>query len=98
MLKGKFVFHDTGESYRAGEIIETVLSDGICFIRFDCLPSADTPPVLPMEAIMIKSLVDRGDEGVPMWMFFETRADIDAWIGWLEDLSEAVPPISIVRQ
>ena len=97
MLTGKFVLHDNGESYRCGEIKEGESFDEFCLVLFDCFESdADAPPVLPLEAISLASMSERLQDGsdMPVWYFFETREELDAWLTWIRRSGSVV---SMVR-
>ncbi len=97
-LAGKFIFHMGEEYSRHGEIIEQI-SDEIILVRFEhncanCECSNRSSRIVP---ISIKSLmVDIGDYDDACELF-ETRADLDKFLTWLDTPSEKAEPSKIVK-
>lgn len=89
-LIGKFVLVDGGESYRTGEIVTTI-DDHFFMVRFDDMsqkvPSKSTTMVCLHE--MSSTYDDDDGDEYKSWAFFDTRADLQEYIDWLEAPAEA---------
>lgn len=94
-LVNKHFMIDDDASYRTGSVIALV-SEGIYLIACDNMQDNDVR--LPLELACIdEMLFVQG--GVRRFNFFETRADLDAWLKWLDTPSEARPKVvSLVRR
>jgi hypothetical protein len=81
----KFVFVDeTGESYRTGEIVASI-DDHYYVVRFDDMsekiPSKSTTLVCTHE---MSSTHGDGEDEFKSWSFFDTRADLQEFVDWLD--------------
>jgi hypothetical protein len=100
-IVGKF-FCFCGEEYlHTGEIVEQ-LDAATVLVRFD---KCKHVPVASAVAMAMSSMVSKmGKDGEldPTWEFFDTRADLDAWMTWLgmpdddrhKDAGEEVPKLN----
>ncbi len=84
-LINKFVFVDeTGKSYRTGEIVAAI-DDHFYMVRFDDMalkvPSKSTTLVCLHE---MAGTYGDGEDEFKSWHFFDTRADLQEYIAWLE--------------
>lgn len=81
-LIGKFVLVDFGESYRTGEIV-TTLDDHYFMVRFDNM--MEKVPAKSTTLVCLHEMsATYGDEEFKSWHFFDTRADLQDYINWLE--------------
>jgi hypothetical protein len=71
MLKGKYIIHDSGETYRTGEIIDS--NEQYALIREDFMKDPDGPANM-MTLVSLKSMatsfVDDGERAE--WQIFST--------------------------
>jgi hypothetical protein len=86
-LVGKFAFYDEGETYQTGEIVAAASPDAY-LIKFDSYGHGDAP--LPMEVVSVEEMAAMVNHGPncnchqKAWRFFETRAEMEAWVKWLD--------------
>jgi hypothetical protein len=81
-LVGKFFSHFGKEYHQTGQIVEQI-DDEMLLVRFDkCEHIPSGMVVIPASSMVTK--MDK--EGAPEveWEFFGTRAELDAWIAWLD--------------
>jgi hypothetical protein len=94
-LAGKFIFHMGEEYSRSGEIIEQV-SDDVILVKFDhncdCTPRPQG--ALP---VTINSLATGIEDMDNTCEIFNTRADLDAFLEWLDTPSERSESAKIVK-
>ena len=97
-LVGKFLFHMGDEYSRHGEIIEQI-SDEIVLVRFEhgCSNCECSNRSSRIVAISIKSLTVTIDDYDDACELFETRADLDKFLTWLETPSDNSEPAKIVK-
>jgi hypothetical protein len=88
-LTGKFVLRSGAEHYRTGQVVDT--DDGGVLIKFD--PMNGMPP-LPMEVVCIEEIATAVEDGLKVWGFFDSRAELDAFVAWLNSPDR---PASLVR-
>lgn len=76
-----FVFVDNGESYRTGEVKETV---GEYFIvQFDCMNDPTTP--MPAEMVHISEMcMTLPPDGFKAWSFFPSVEARQKYLDWLD--------------
>ena len=87
-LVGKFFFHCGKDYSQAGEIIEQV--DDMLLVRFEkCEHIPASMVVLPVSSIVGHLTAEGGFEGD--WELFNSRAELDAWLEWLEAPDEMAP-------
>jgi hypothetical protein len=97
-LIGKFVLVDSGEAYRTGEIVASV--DGHFYlVRFDNLTQKTEK--LPASTTLMclhemSSAYDSDGLEIKSWSFFDTRADLQAFINWL-DAPEKSEVVKLVK-
>lgn len=92
-LVGMFFTIDRGERYLTGQVVKQV-SEGLYLVRTDNMGA--TGVTFPMEMADVDEMLAMSD-GIKAWSFFETREELNAWIGWLDSAS---PPqvISLVKK
>jgi hypothetical protein len=83
---GKFVLRSNGEHYRTGRVVDT--DDGGVLIKFD--PMNGMPP-LPMELVCMEELSTAVEDDLKVWGFFDTRAELDAFVNWLDSPDKISP-------
>lgn len=89
-MVGLFFTQEHGDNYHAGEIIRKV-HDNAYLVKLD-----QDIPVDMMVLYTVHGIMSEYDEtGYPMFRFFETRKDLQAWVDWLGRKTEEKP--SVVR-
>lgn len=79
-MTGLFFTLRRGDILLAGEVVRPA-EPGYYLVRIDS--DADTP-CSPLELASIEQMADSCDEcSDSLWSFFETRADLDAYLAWL---------------
>jgi len=104
LLIGKFVFITTGQYYKYGEVIECVDREEQYFLiriasREDGGPE-NTSTTLYNINQMLQADEEPDSDGV-IWMFFDTRKELDKYVKWIETPSKTeekkVVNLSLVR-
>ena len=102
-LVGKFFLHFGKEYLHTGEVVAQV-DPATVLLRFD--KCEHVPPATGAVMIAVSSMISTldGDGAVQSeWEFFDTRADLDAWMEWLDaphdddhhaDASEEAPKLN----
>jgi hypothetical protein len=94
-LIGKFVLVDSGESYRTGEIV-TTLDDHYFMVRFDNM--MEKVPAKSTTLVCLHEMsATYGDEEFKSWHFFDTRADLQGYVEWLDAPAEAAEVVKLVK-
>ena len=81
-----FLFDNTGEHYRTGEILELVSGGGdshaYYLLKFDC---HNESPIMPLEVASIDDFTLVNEEiNIKQFNFFRTREELNTWVKWIE--------------
>jgi hypothetical protein len=84
-----FVFDNTGERYRIGEISQVIIGKDsriYYLLKFDAFKGS---PQVPFELICIEDLTLMNEEtGMREFSLFATREDLNIWVKWIESPPE----------
>lgn len=90
-LTGMFFTDSDGERYTTGEILAQVTEDTY-LVRYD---GKDVKS--PQELVCVDEMLGSDETGFRLWHFFSDRAELKAWIDWLD-----APPeprlVTLVKQ
>ncbi len=84
-IVGKFFFHCGKEYCQSGEVVEQV-ADDVVLVRIDRCEHIPSSLIALRTSEMMSTMVDGAPEGG--WEFFATRADLDAYMEWIDGSSE----------
>lgn len=92
-LVGMFyiVDNDDASTYQTGEIISEI-ADGGYFVRVD---GKDHP--MPLEIMFLSDMTECSTGGSPLWSFFHTREERQAWIDYV-DAPSGPKVVSMVKK
>jgi hypothetical protein len=79
-LIGKLIHQDVGDGYRTGVIVEEI--GAFLLVQYDAMNGGDV--TMPAELIPLAAMAERSKEGIARVSFFNTRAELKAWVAWLE--------------
>lgn len=98
-LAGLFFIRGNGDSYRTGVVVRQVHPEAY-LVRFDNMKCGGSDmPTDGMELLTISGdLSAVGDDDFPMFRFFETRDQLQAWLDWLEAPSAAPRVLELVKK
>jgi len=81
-LAGKFIIHDEDETYRTGEIVSEI-NDEYVLVRQDFMKEPEGPSYM-MQVVSIKSMADSYHDDRPEWQIFNSKKELEEYIGWFE--------------
>ena len=81
-LAGMFFTRDDDDRFCTGEIVAEVAPEAY-MIKVDT-DAAVPANLAPMELVHIADMLLTDSQGWRRWVFFKSRAELDAWIAWLE--------------
>jgi hypothetical protein len=93
-LVGKFAFRYAGESYQSGEVMASVAPD-VYLIKLDYHGDCRGDGIsMPMQVVCVQEMVAAD----PMkTRFFDTRAELDAWLKFVDDLTLPDPSTKVMK-
>lgn len=93
-LVGKFAFYMGKEYHQVGQVIEEV-SPCVYLVKWDKVKDVtDASPVNPMILVSITTMLERDDNGIQCWEFYQTREELDTFHEWLCTPSSKAKPES----
>lgn len=81
-LVGKFVIRSDIDGFRTGQV--TAVGEHAALVRFDNMLEPDNQGVFPAELVCLMEMIHAEDEGVKLWGFFDTKAELDTYLNWLD--------------
>jgi hypothetical protein len=95
-LVGMSLFFDNGESYRTGKVTDLV-AENVYLLAFDNMSNDSVPPHLELAGI--EEMTSVTPDGSKQFSFFKTRADLDAWMEWLNSPPDSkTKVVSLVKK
>ena len=91
---GMFFHRDLGDYYQTGEIIRKVNPEAY-LTRLDVINGSERCPVNPLVMFAVMDLTDLDEDGNPIFRFFDTRDDLQAWLAWMDTPDDE--PKKVVR-
>jgi hypothetical protein len=86
ILEGKIVFYNDAESWRTGVVKAAI--DGAVLVQFDQMNDHDPSWSLPVEVVCLEEIMHAVEGGLKVWGFFDTRAELDAYLNWMQTLDK----------
>jgi len=93
-MLGMFFHRDLGDYYQTGEIIRKVSPEAY-LTRVDFINGDNPCPINPLIMFAVMDFSDVDDEGLPIFRFFDTRSDLQAWLAWMDKPDDE--PKKVVR-
>jgi hypothetical protein len=95
-LVGMCFMRDDAEYYRIGKVVD-VISEDVCLLFFENMKDGQGQP--PLELVCIEEMVSINNDGNRRFTFYKTRADLDAWLDWLNSPSDSkTKVVSLIKK
>jgi hypothetical protein len=83
-LEGKIFIHSDPETWRTGVV--KAATDHAILVQFDCMTGVRDWQ-FPAELVCMEEVLHaEAEPGMKMWGFFDTREQLDAYVGWMDGL------------
>lgn len=84
-LVGMFYLRDCVDAYSTGEIVAQV-QEFIYLLQPDNMKG--TPVQMPLELMALGDMTEISQNGIPAMSLFHTRAELDAYVEWMDAPAE----------
>jgi hypothetical protein len=91
-LVGKFIFVDSGEHYKTGEVAEAITPE-LYLIKVDSFD----PKAPPSSILLHASYMVGHDDEQGFCCFFNSRLEMQDWLAWLETPAEEPKKPKLVK-
>jgi hypothetical protein len=90
-LIGLFVYRNTGDTYRTGEVMAVV--NKAVLVQFDIMDgTTDVDWSWPLELVSVKQMMtETTDDDIKAWGFFPNREAMMAFINWSQSPDDKTP-------